>query len=75
MRDFAGGPGIAPATIYRRQRQAQIGAGEIVGVNSAMASELADAKRRIRDLEEELAVSRLKDDCFRGEGGYRSPDP
>lgn len=36
---LAGELGIARATIYRRQSQARIDAGEIVGVNSEMASE------------------------------------
>lgn len=59
VRDLASDLGIATATIYRWQRQARIDAGDIVGINSAIAPELADAKRRIRDLEEELTATKL----------------
>lgn len=49
-------------------------------LNTAMASELADAKRRIRELEEELratklAASMLKDDGIRPKGASRSLKP
>ena len=59
VRDLANGLEIAIATIYCRQRQARIDAGEIVGINSAMASELTDAKLRIGDLEDELKATKL----------------
>lgn len=80
VRDLANELGIAAATIYRWQRQARIGAGEIVGINNAIASELTDAKRRIRDLGEELTATRLaasllKDVGIPPKGGSRSFKP
>jgi len=39
----------AASAICQGQRQAQIGAGEVAGVRNAMASELTDAKKPIRD--------------------------
>ena len=48
FRDLAIELDIAAATIYYWRRQARIDAGEIAGVNTAMASELTDAKRRLR---------------------------
>ena len=80
LRDLASELGIATATIYRWQKQARTEAGEIAGVNSAMAAELAHAKRRIRDLEEELtptklAGSMLKDDGIRPKGDSQSLEP
>lgn len=59
VRDLSSELEIAAATIYRWKRQARIDVGEIVGVNSEMASELADAKRPIRDSEEELVATKL----------------
>lgn len=72
--------GIASATIYRWRRQARIDAGEIPGVDSTLAAELADARRRIRELEEELSATRLaasmlKDEGIRPKGGSRSSRP
>lgn len=51
--------GIASAMIYRWRRQERIGAGEIPGIDSTLAAELADARRRIRKLEEELSATHL----------------
>lgn len=85
MRDLAGELAIAATTICRWPRPARIDAGEIVGVNSQMASEQADAKQRIRDLEEELVATKLtatkltasmlKDDGIRPKGGSLSSEP
>lgn len=68
------------ATIYRWQRQARTDAGDIVGENSAMALELADTNRRIRDVAEELtapklATSMVKDDGIRPKGASRFLKP
>lgn len=60
--------------------------GDIVEVNGAVASELADARRRIHDLEKELTTTKLtatvkstasmvKDDDIRSKGAYRSSKP
>lgn len=72
--------GIASATIYRWRRQERIDDGEIPGIDSTLAAELADARRRIRELEEELSATRLaasmlKDEGIRPKGGSRSSRP
>ncbi|OJU74309.1 MAG: hypothetical protein BGO15_12755 [Microbacterium sp. 71-23] len=72
--------GIASATIYRWRRQERIDAGEIPGIDSTLAAELADARRRIRELEEELSAARLaasmlNDEGIRPKGGSRSSRP
>ena len=48
---------ISEATIYNWLRQEQIDRGELEGVSAEQAMELAAAKRRIRQLETELAVA------------------
>lgn len=78
--DLAQDLGISAATIYRWRYQARIDAGEAAGATSQEAAELADAKRRIRQLEEELkatqlAASMLKDEGIRPKGGSRSWKP
>jgi transposase len=72
--------GISSATIYRWRQQARVDAGEVAGVNSAVVAELADARRRIRELEEELAATQfaatvLRDENIRPKGGSRSLRP
>ncbi len=51
--------GISPATIYRWRQEARVDAEGVAGVNSAVPAELADAKRRIREVEEELAATQF----------------
>jgi transposase-like protein len=50
--------GISDQTIYTWRRQEKIDRGEIAGLSSAEREELAAAKRRIRELETELAIHR-----------------
>jgi transposase-like protein len=50
--------GISGQTIYTWRRQEKIDRGEIAGLSSAEREELAAAKRRIRELEAELAIHR-----------------
>jgi hypothetical protein len=52
------GPGISEQAIYGWRRQEQIDRGLEPGLSSAEKAELAAAKRRIRELEAELAVHR-----------------
>ncbi len=49
---------ISEQTIYTWRRQARIDAGLETGVTTAEQAELAAAKRRIRELETELAIHR-----------------
>lgn len=48
---------VSEATIYNSIKQEKIDRGEINGLSTDQALELAAAKRRIRQLETELAVS------------------
>jgi transposase-like protein len=50
--------GISEQTIYTWRRQARIDAGLEAGLSTSEQAELADAKRRIRELETELAIHR-----------------
>jgi transposase-like protein len=50
--------GMAETTIYNWLNQEKIHRGEVDGLRTDQALELAPAKRRIRELETELAVSR-----------------
>jgi transposase-like protein len=49
---------VSEQTIYTWRRQARIDAGLEAGVSSSELAELAAAKRRIRELETELAIHR-----------------
>jgi transposase-like protein len=61
--------GMSEATIYNWLKQEQIDRGEIEGLSTDQALELAAAKRRIKQLETELAVSRKVNEIIQ-----RSPD-
>jgi transposase-like protein len=50
--------GISEQTIYVWRRQARIDAGLEAGLSTSEQAEFAAAKRRIRDLETELAIHR-----------------
>jgi transposase-like protein len=56
--------GMTETTIYNWINQEKIDRGEIVGQTTDQALELAAAKRRIRELETELAVSRKVNEIF-----------
>ena len=56
--------GISEASIYTWLKQERIDRGEIDGLSTEQAVELAVAKRRIRQLETELAVSRKVNEVF-----------
>src|SRR5665213_1909925 len=56
--------GMSDAAIYVWLKQEQIDRGEVVGFTTDQALELAAAKRRIRQLETELAVSRKVNEIF-----------
>src|SRR3954464_11741342 len=60
--------GMSEATIYNWLRQEQIDRGEISGTSTDMALDLAAAKRGIRQLETELAVSRQVNEVFLDQG-------
>lgn len=60
--------GMTEATIYNWLRQDRIDRGEIPGTSTDMALDLAAAKKRIRQLETELAVSRKVNEVFLEQG-------
>jgi transposase len=67
--------GISHQSIYTWRRQARIDAGVEPGLSTAEHAELASARRRIRELEEELAIHRRATELLKGEtspkGGSR----
>jgi transposase-like protein len=56
--DVARDLGVSEQTIYGWRRQEQIDRGLASGLSTVEQAELATAKRRIRELEAELAVQR-----------------
>ena len=67
--------GISVQTIYNWRRQDRIDRGLETGMSSAEKAELAAARKRIRELEAELAVHRRATELLKGEsdpkGGSR----
>lgn len=59
---------VSEATIYNWLRRDRIDRGEVPGTSTDMALELAAAKRRIRQLETELAVARKVNEVFLEQG-------
>lgn len=56
--------GMSDATIYSWLKQVKIDRGEVEGTSTDQALELAVAKRRIKQLETELAASRKVNEVF-----------
>lgn len=59
---------MSDATIYNWLKQDRIDRGEAEGATTSQQLELAAARRRIRLLESELAVSRKVNEVFMSEG-------
>jgi transposase-like protein len=57
--------GLAEATVYRWKAQDQVDRGVKPGTSTSERGELAAAKRRIRELETELALSSRPRRCLR----------
>ena len=55
---------VSEASIYTWRKQDKIDRGELDGLSTDQAIELAAVKRRIRQLETELAVSRKVNEVF-----------
>jgi transposase len=60
--------GMTDATIYNWLRQDRIDRGEAEGATTSQQLELAAARRRIKQLETELAVARKVNEVFLAEG-------
>ena len=59
--------GISAQTIYNWRRQDRVDRGLEAGVSSAEKAELVAARKRIRDLEAELAVHRRATELLKGQ--------
>jgi transposase-like protein len=59
--------GVAAQTIYNWRRQEAIDRGEVPGLSSAEQAELKAARRRIAQLEDELAVIRRANDLLKAQ--------
>ena len=59
--------GVSQQTIYAWRRQARIDAGLEAGVTSTEHAELVAARKRIRELETELAIHRRATELLKGE--------
>jgi transposase-like protein len=60
--------GVSEAAIYNWLKQDRVDRGELEGVSTDQALELAAARRRIKQLETELAVARKVNEVFLKEG-------
>ena len=60
--------GVSEASIYNWLKQDRIDRGELEGVSTDQALELAAARRRIKQLETELAVAGKVNEVFLKEG-------
>ena len=65
--DVASDLGISEETIYTWRRQDRIDRGLVPGLSSAERAELAAAKKRIRELETELAIHRRATELLKEE--------
>lgn len=59
--------GVSEQSIYTWRRQARIDAGVEAGLTSAEKAELAAARRRIHELETEVAIHRRATELLKGE--------
>lgn len=66
---------VSEATVYNWLKQDRIDRGEVEGLSTDQAVELAAAKRRIRQLETELAVSRKVNEVFLSQDLAQKPLP
>ena len=65
VRDVAADLEIGEQTIYNWLRQHRIDTGQIPGVSSIESRELAAARRRINELEKELAATRRANELLK----------
>jgi transposase len=64
VKELAAELSISDATLYKWRRQALIDTGQEPGVKSYEADRLAQARRRIKDLEEELKLVKAASALF-----------
>jgi transposase-like protein len=63
----ADGLGVSAQTIYNWRRQDAVDRGEVAGLNSREQAELRAARRRIAQLEDELAVIRRANELLKAQ--------
>jgi transposase-like protein len=73
--DVARDLGISDQTIYIWRRQDEIDRGLAPGLSSSEREELAAAKRRIRELETELAIHRRAAELLKEQAGPKGGSP
>ena len=66
VRDVAVDLGISEQTVYSWRQQERVDQGTEPGLTSAERAELAAARRRIRELEDELATHRKAAELLKG---------
>jgi transposase len=66
VREVALDLGISEQTVYSWRRQERVDQGIELGLTSAERAELAAARRRIRELEAELAIHRKAAELLKG---------
>lgn len=66
--------GVSAQTIYNWRRQDAIDRGETGGLTSSEQAELKAARRRIVELENELAVTRRANELLKAQGSLRWGD-
>ena len=64
LKDLVAELGISEVTLYKWRRQALIDAGQGPGLKSYEADRLAQARRRIKDLEDELTLVKAASALF-----------
>jgi transposase-like protein len=64
IKDLTAELGISGSTLLKWRRQAQIDAGRRPGVLSYQADPLAQARRRIKELEDELEITKLASELY-----------
>ena len=66
VRDIANDLGVSDQTVYDWRRQERIDLGVEPGLTTAERAELMAARRRIRELEQELAIHRAAAELLKG---------
>lgn len=68
VRALAAEFGVRDHTLYRWKRQALIDEGQRPGLKTGVVNQLAEARRRIKELETELTATRLASELFSNGG-------
>lgn len=72
IKELADDLGVSQQTIYTWRKQARIDAGREAGLTTAERGELATMKKRVRELEAELAVHRRATELLKEKAGPKA---